>query len=677
MKNKKFKNYIAFTLTEMTLVLLITSILAAVLTPAITKNISNNAKKMSADVVVSPWKDITTDYPYRGMFNLGAFNYSTVSMGFKPTQSADTYRAPALILRSKYDSSKTNIYTSPQIALFRSNTFSAYPLKFGLDNNDNIHLGVLNFYNVSNTVAQYGNSKSVFIGNYINYNNSATGYANGSVYIGNNLYQKYGSLNSIYIGSYITSTKYDSNNVIVGSRIYSTLPGTYTVVPAYRDSVLIGRYAGLYSISQFDVKIGTYAGSGEDPALNEACRNIAIGQYANYVPFANNLEDNVSIGYFAGYSLAESVGTFDDVKNVNIGQYAGAAQQQNENNVNVGSYAGYIEPSTDYDADNYIWKTYNINIGENAGSFNTNSYHYNISIGRYAGYANSDIGDYNIAIGQYAGSCAKNAYNSIFIGANNNKGVVYNNYNSQNAIIIGYSTRASNWYNGVYGSIRLGASTVNVDHWYNNIAIGYNACGVSGLRNKVCIGAYSGISTTGFTADVWGANTYPQTFIGNQKFTYANNYITLYAAHVFGPSANFTNMSDRRLKENIVPSKHSLDDIRKVNIYNYNMKGDKNKTPHIGVIAQEHKKIFPHAVSKYPKSKYYTVSAEWMNFTAVNAVKEIDKTVQQIQASVKTFIKDFMGLKSRVEKLEAKLAQLQKENKEIKTHLNKVNAKLK
>ena len=66
-----------------------------------------------------------------------------------------------------------------------------------------------------------------------------------------------------------------------------------------------------------------------------------------------------------------------------------------------------------------------------------------------------------------------------------------------------------------------------------------------------------------------------------------------------------------------------------------------------------------------------------MNFTAVNAVKEIDKTVQQIQASVKAFIKDFMGLKSRVEKLEAKLAQLQKENKEIKTHLDKVNAKLK
>ena len=66
-----------------------------------------------------------------------------------------------------------------------------------------------------------------------------------------------------------------------------------------------------------------------------------------------------------------------------------------------------------------------------------------------------------------------------------------------------------------------------------------------------------------------------------------------------------------------------------------------------------------------------------MNFTAVNAVKEIDKTIQQIQINIKAFIKDFLGLKSRVQKLEQKLARLQKENKEIKQHLDKVNSKLK
>lgn len=674
MKQKSIKNYIAFTLTEMTLVLLIMSVLAAVLTPAITKTISNNAKSLPAEVVVSPWKNITTSYPYNGMYNLGGFNYSMVSIGYRPLSTHTSYRSPALLLRARNGANKTNIYTSPQIALFKSDSLASSPVKFGLDNNDNIHLGYINFYNVSNAISQYGNVGSVFIGNHINDGNSATGYSTRSVYIGNSISQPYGSLNSVNIGASIASHKYNSSNVVVGSDI--DVP--YSVNITQRDSILIGYMTGARTVNQYDVKIGNSAGSiGSDcpVSITNSYGNIAIGPYSRYFSTKDStktvkidLQNDISIGYYAG-SFYKDVGSSGTSSvNINIGVMSGSKLQV-RNNINIGRYAGWylgtsIGPIT-YDS---------INIGEYAGANYGTKTNNSIAIGRYAAYNQSEILDNNISIGEYAGASAIGSYNSIFIGANSNKGIAKSGYTSDNAIIIGYSTRSGSWFNGVYDSIRLGASTTLVDTWQNNVAIGFNACGASGISNKVCIGAYSGISPV--SSGAWSHNNTPQTFIGDEKFTMAANYITLYAAHIFAPASTPTAISDRRLKENIVPSKHSLNDIRKVNIYNYNMKNDKTKSPHIGVIAQEHKKIFPHAVSKHPTFKHYTVSAEWVNFTAVNAVKEIDKNVQQLQKNVKQFIKDFLGLKSRVQQLETKLAKLQKENKEIKAHLNKINAKL-
>ncbi len=692
MKNKKFKNYIAFTLTEMTLVLLITSILAAVLTPAITKSISNNAKKMSADVVVSPWKDITTDYPYRGMFNLGAFNYSTVSMGFKPTQSADTYRAPALIVRSRYGSNKTNFYTSPQISIFprTSSSMNLYPMNIALDNNSNV--GILNdsFKNVNNAISYYGNVSSIFIGNSINSGNNASSYSNSSIYIGQDISQPYGSLNSIYIGSKLSKARYDSNTINIGYNIHEINSGY-----ALRDSILIGNGAGSYAGGQFDIKIGHYSGYN----LQNTSGNVFIGSRAGYLePYDSTnksgyANESVFVGYGAGSTYKNT--SFKSQYDVSIGYLAGYTKGDNvysSGNVNIGAYSGY-NPHYNATTGNNMKLYCNTNVGYYAGyrlsgwsgffSDTQNS----VYVGRYAGYA-SFYASYSVAVGSYAGAGSYSNINSVFIGANTEKpmvlisgGGLLTGSLSNNAVIIGYSNTPRGGNTGIgfdrKGSILIGASSSTEDgvKINNSVGIGYDACRKVNGANKICIGnsITSTYSTTG-----WNPNdSSSQTFIGSMAGNMTSNYITLYAGHIFAPASAPTAVSDRRLKENIVPSKHSLDDIRKVNIYNYNMKGDKNKTPHIGVIAQEHKKIFPHAVSKYPKSKYYTVSAEWMNFTAVNAVKEIDKTVQQIQASVKAFIKDFMGLKSRVEKLEAKLAKLQKENKEIKTHLDKVNAKLK
>lgn len=56
--------------------------------------------------------------------------------------------------------------------------------------------------------------------------------------------------------------------------------------------------------------------------------------------------------------------------------------------------------------------------------------------------------------------------------------------------------------------------------------------------------------------------------------------------------------SDRKLKENIVSTTSKLDDLMKVNVVNYNLINDKNKSQQVGVIAQEVEEIFPTLISE-------------------------------------------------------------------------------
>lgn len=665
------KNYIAFTLAEMTLVLLIMSILAAVLTPSITKSISYNAEKNALfSSISSPWKNITTDFPYPGMFFIHpTYNsfapHGIVSMGYYTNKEPSSYRYPALIIRSKNDSGKSNFYSNPQIAVLYKNGASvtgAPSYKIGVDNNDNTTILSNSFLNPKKTVGQTGNVSSVFIGYAINAN-QVESYANKSVYIGNYLSHLYGSLNTIDIGYDNSVDRYDSNNVLIGNYIQLKANGK-----AVKDSVFIGYNTGNNSSAQYDVAIGASAHNNNVGSE----RNISIGYLAGENGSSTSVSDNISIGALAGWIGITA--TNSRSQNINIG-FSTYGRNQNKC-INIGADAGFI--ASDESSEN------NIFVGNRAGYFVYGNS--NIAIGASAMVNDVEVRPFSnsINIGSQVGNKSYNVDNAILIGADDQVHSMSSDYLSNDAIFIGYIGRNESVALGLQKSIKIGAGDQNLGKWINNVAIGFNACGTANIKNKLCIGTNSGlgsaISGNGYTA--WDpSNDRLQAFIGNAygSNAYANNYITLYAAMVFAPTASPTPLatSDRRLKENIVPSKHSLDDIRKINIYNFNMKGDNEKTPHIGVIAQEHKKIFPLAVVKHPDTKYYTVSAEWMNYTAVNAVKEIDKTVQQLQKSLKEFIHDFLGLKSRVAKLEIKLAQLKKENEDIKNHIRIIQARMK
>ena len=221
---------------------------------------------------------------------------------------------------------------------------------------------------------------------------------------------------------------------------------------------------------------------------------------------------------------------------------------------------------------------------------------------------------------------------------------------------------------------------------YGNVAIGPNACRDVRGFNKWCLGGggYSMHTNNTTLSDasgnvVWNPqDTVPQMFIGSaESGAYVNTAITLYANTVYKPSAtSFLAFSDRRLKTNIVLAKNHLDKIRKVNIYNYNMKDDDHKDLRIGVIAQEYRKVFPDDVSIEPNFKKLAVSTGRLIYTMAGAIKELDDTFIDVQLRFNKYVKDFMGLKSKVAKLEKQAQYLKSQNEQMKSQLAKINSKL-
>ena len=87
--------------------------------------------------------------------------------------------------------------------------------------------------------------------------------------------------------------------------------------------------------------------------------------------------------------------------------------------------------------------------------------------------------------------------------------------------------------------------------------------------------------------------------------------------------------SDRRLKNVGEKFTSGLEKIKKLDVYNYTFKKDETKTPHVGVIAQDLKKIFPDAVTK-GEDGYLRIRFEDMFYALVNAVKELDSKITEV-----------------------------------------------
>lgn len=122
-------------------------------------------------------------------------------------------------------------------------------------------------------------------------------------------------------------------------------------------------------------------------------------------------------------------------------------------------------------------------------------------------------------------------------------------------------------------------------------------------------------------------------------------------------SGTITDVSDRRLKEEIEPIEDSLDRIRMAKAYSYVMRNDEKKRLEYGFMAQDFLHIFPELVH-VGNDGYLSLNYMGLIPWTVQAIQEVDEEVQKIK-------EENIRLKARVESLEAEFKLMREEFKKV------------
>ena len=123
--------------------------------------------------------------------------------------------------------------------------------------------------------------------------------------------------------------------------------------------------------------------------------------------------------------------------------------------------------------------------------------------------------------------------------------------------------------------------------------------------------------------------------------------------------------SDIRLKDVTGDCTIGLDEINALEVKNFTFKNDKEKTPHVGVIAQQLQKVFPNSVFEDKKSGYLKIKTEEIFYAMVNSIKELFAQIQDLTAKI-------TGLDKRITELEKQNQLLLEQNKAFEKRLEKL-----
>lgn len=686
---KNYKNFIAFTLSEMMIVLLIISVISAATLPAITSRdevkVDETVQQGTTVSIASNWMPDTTytkGYYYRKnnatQVVIGSNLASSTTAN--RTSADNTYGMATLVLnRAKKitASNQQRIYANSDIAFY---------------NKSGIHKGGLGFDFMKNiSIGKYaGQVKTIFdarnstdcisIGYYASANQTIASEENTIIgtYAG---YGIYPVAQSVIIGPYTRNFNLSiAPNIIIGSHAVenSTVSGSvvppsyYISIGAYSgyssnigssNSINVGAYAGAgasRTASNFSysvTNIGAYAGYGASPNLSDKSSVENIGFFAGAKSKNTSDSSNTNIGNYAGYGVIRfeninigrntgtaSSGSLIAMNDINIGKFAGRIRGNSSNSVNIGNYAGLRTNSSDSNRRHNI-----INIGRYAGAgSNVFSGYSSINIGEYAGYDSS--GTANVFIGYYAGAGSSGNYN-IVIGSNTLSNPASKSISGNYNVLIGCTPSSS--LSGDY-SYCVGAGSYLKD--LTSTSGSYIWTGTSASR------------PASLTRQMFFA---PPGIKMASSVGFSSTAILLYAKYVASPQSFITKFSDRRIKENIKATKYGIDKLRNIAVYQYKMIG--SPEPHIGVIAQEVMKHYPYAVTKAPESikkgGYYTVNADWLIYSLVQSVKDVDKFVSDLNSDLSKNILKMSALIQKTVKLENKLNLIAKSQQETNKQL--------
>jgi prepilin-type N-terminal cleavage/methylation domain-containing protein len=423
---------------------------------------------------------------------------------------------------------------------------------------------------------------------------------------------------------------------------------------------------------------------------------IGITETGNTIP-----KNSVVFGKYKDSQTNENLNTYDSIVGIGFD-----IRNLGSKSVSIGYGAGSSSEGT---AIGYNSFGYGTAVGAKAFADGTHS----VALGRYS----SAIGNYSIAIGGSANGSGNDgtvafSENSIAIG----RGAQANKTNS---VAIGYNAETKYDNTIVLGTE---ADTVYIP---GNLLVGKTvAVGVKGRLDgkRYPFYAYAHYSHDGdgrqFTditevvehnhaSDYKGGDDWPVAMIdtatkgiqvGPYKFSgehfsgadYSDDQKLCPPANSNGnwdrksngwcgtvdSSSNNTLLySDEQLKNVGEPFVSGLDALNKLKIYNYTFKSDTDKTPQVGVIAQDLQKIFPTAVITGDDG-YLKIRWDEMFYCAINAIKELDNKFILLSEKVKNITSDLASLKTTVEQqqktIDSQVKTLQEQQSEIKVLSEKV-----
>ena len=491
--------------------------------------------------------------------------------------------------------------------------------------------------------------------------------------------------NDISIGNNVGSKAEDATartlNIAIGSNILTKSTGG--------DNIALGTGSlGNNTTGGTNIAMGNYAlganttGAGNialgSSALNKtttANRNIAIGPLTLYQSIGG--EDNIAIGYHA---LKGKDNT----------------SSQNTANIAIGSYAmqNVLKDVNNNYPDN------NVAIGHgSANNLTKGSHNTALGSGTLQGITTQQD---NTVVGYRAGQNIYGGQNTV-IGANS----MWKSRSAAGNTAVGYGALIGAVGNDAISP--LGPSS-------NNTAIGYRACAYVAGSNKTCIGANSGPGNNSELAK--STNTDNVLFLGTYDTTvYIPGNLVVAGDVILGSSESSTTLlrvssgygkamiipwkradlkaefhwyddgqdgtrggkhnpnliqpgdhynwfekyknvwslvSDRRLKNVGKENTDGLAKLRQLKIYNYTFKKDKDKTPQVGVIAQDLQKVFPNAVKKAADG-FLRIRLEDMFYAVINAIKELDTRVTRLEKENQMLKQQNKALELRLQALEKKV----------------------
>ena len=476
-----------------------------------------------------------------------------------------------------------------------------------------------------------------------------------------------------------------------------------------------GKFAGTWSVvnnnillgggfNKLDNKISLPGTSlnfdGLDPTSG-ARNNVAVGY--NALNNLLNAKNNVAIGYGALNSLSmdvdESIAGISlknlGSKNVAVGYMAGGQLSNSKNNIMIGVEAnGGVTSSND-----------NTLIGYSAG-YNTSS-SYNTYIGYRAGFSGG--GNDNVAIGYEALSSltkSSDSINNVAIGSHalknltkgsNNVALGYGAcselVNSSNKTCIGYNAgpHSNSSADNVTKAIDSGDTSIRT--YIGSKPKNFGGDAILEIHNMSTnspgIGKLGGRSVSNTTTVINGnlivkgrpyftvgstlyhfhdqnklsAETKDATIYGynSSNTDYYANCTSGLTSYYWGSCVNLNSTSDRRLKNITTRNTAGLNEINKLQVYNFNFKNDPDKVPQVGVMAQDLMKIFPNSVFK-DDNGYLKIKWDEMFYAAINAIKELDRKI--------------IALVNRTTKVESQISKLEKENILLKSQVDNLTLRV-